>query len=327
MITNLTSPQKVLRPFLGILLLLSLSVTVHASFEEFPTGARQAGLGNAFTAIADDVYSMYYNPAGLVQLHRSEFTAYYAKLYAGLTDNSSIGRSFVAYAHPLGLRSSIGVSYLSLSLADLYSESTVGITYAHAVQERWNLGGTLKYLKKTFGSDTYTQNAINSDTGASLGGPDPLFAQNGSSKSGYSFDLGTQYRLSQIYALGFPILNVNAPNMALSSSDQDKVAAVYKFGIARRTKTSSIDVEISSRKFTQDEYRLNLGAERWFKSGLGLRGGLGIGQRQYQVTSMGFSYRWSMMQLDYALIYPLAGIKGTFGTNQVSLTFRIGKRN
>src|SRR5687767_14173908 len=72
-----------------------------ASFEELPTGGRQAGLGHAFTAIADDVYAAYYNPAGLVQIKRSEFTAYYAKLYSGLSDNSSIARSYVAYAHPL----------------------------------------------------------------------------------------------------------------------------------------------------------------------------------------------------------------------------------
>src|SRR5258708_24842055 len=140
-------------------------------------------MGNAFTALSDDVYSSYYNPAGLAQLHRSEFTAYYAKLYSGLTDGSSIARNFIGYGHPTAKRGTFGISYLSLDLAGLYSETTFGFHYAQAIKEKWNLGGSIKFLKKSFGSDTYTQNAINSDTGASLGAPDPLFANNGSSKS------------------------------------------------------------------------------------------------------------------------------------------------
>jgi hypothetical protein len=299
-----------------------------ASFEEYPTGARAAGMGDAFTALADDAYAMYYNPAGLMHIHRPEFTAYYARLYEGLTDNSQIGRSFLAYAHPLSRgHGTLGLSYLSLSLAGLYSESTMGLSYAYAVRDRWNVGGTIKFLRKSFGSDIYTQSAINSDTGASLGGPDPLFANNGYSKSAATFDLGAQYRLSRVYDLGFAILNANSPNMALSSSDSDPVSAVYKLGIARRTNTSSIDVEVSESKFTTDQYRLNMGAERWFSSGIAIRGGLGFGSESYQITTVGFSYRLQNIQFDYSLIYPLVGIKGTFGTNQLSLTFRIGKRD
>jgi len=319
--------QKSFRLLLALLTLLSCTPWSYASFEELPTGARQAGLGNAFTAIADDVYSTYYNPAGLVQLHRSEFTAYYAKLYSGLTDGSSIGRSFIAYGHPTTKFGTFGFSYLSLSLADLYSESTFALHYATSIRERWNLGGSIKLLKKSFGSDTYTQNAINSDTGASLGAPDPLFAQNGTSKSAASFDLGAQYRLSRIYGVGLTILNVNSPNMALSPGDTDKVSAVYKVGLARRTKTSSVDAEASMRQFTSDEFRFNMGGERWLKESIAIRAGLGFGQRQYQVTSIGFSYKWEAFQFDYALIYPLTGIKGTFGTNQLSLTFRFGRKN
>ncbi len=322
-----TSSARLPGALLALLVVCSLAVPARASFEDLPTGARQAGLGNSFTAIADDVYSTYYNPAGLAQIHRSEFTAYYARLYAGLTDNSNISRSYLAYAHPTQTRGTLGLSYTSLSLAGLYSESAFGVSYAYGFREKWNLGGTVKFLRKTFGSDSYTQNAINTDTGASLGGPDPLFAQNGTSKSAASFDLGAQYRLSRIYGLGFAILNANEPNMALSPSDTDKVAAVYKMGIARRAKTSAIDAEISWRKFTSDELRFNAGAERWFGSGIAIRGGLGFGQRGYQVTSLGFSYRWENIDVSYALIYPLVGVKGTFGTNQFSLTFRFGRKN
>jgi len=318
------SSNKFLLPVLASSF-ISIAAPLYASFEELPTGARAAGLGNAFTAIADDVYSTYYNPAGLAQLQRSEFAAVYAKLYAGLSDGSNIARSYVAYGHPTEKRGTFGFSYLSLSLAGLYSESAFGLHYATAVKEKWNLGGSVKFLRKSFGSDTYTENAVN-DSGSTLGGADPLFAANGNSKTGASFDVGAQYRLSKIYGLGFAILNANAPNMALSSGDTDKVSAVYKAGLARRTKTSSVSAEVSMRTFTQNEIRFNMGAERWLGAGFGVRGGLGFGQREYQLTSLGFSYRWDVMEVDYALIYPLSGIKGTFGTHQVSMLFRFGRR-
>jgi hypothetical protein len=315
-----------------ILVLALVSSSVLASFEELPTGGRQAGMGTAFTALADDVYSAYYNPAGLVQVKRSEFTAFYSKLYSGLSDGSNIARSYVAYAHPLRKHGTLGFSFLNLDLSGLYSETTMAVHYAHALRERWNLGGSLKLLKKSFGSDAYTENALVFDssgnqTGSSSGAQDPLFAQNGTSKSAMAIDVGAQYRLSKIYGLGFSILNLNSPNMALSSSDQDKVSAIYKFGIARRTKGAAVDVDISRREFTSDDYRLNIGAEKWMKGGIGIRGGLGFGSRGYQVTSLGFSYKWENAEFDYGLIYPLAGIQGTFGTHQLTVTFRFGRRN
>ena len=64
---------------------------------------------------------------------------------------------------------------------------------------------------------------------------------NGNSKSAPSFDVGGQYRISKIYGVGFAILNINSPNMALSPSDTDKVSSVYKVGLARRTKISAVE--------------------------------------------------------------------------------------
>ncbi len=307
-------------------ILLFLPCWVWGSFEELPTGARQAGMGSAFSALADDVYAAYYNPAGLVQLHRSEFTAYYSKLYAGLDDGSSISRNYVAYGHPTR-RGTLGFSYLSLSLSGLYSESVMALHYATAIKDKWNIGTSLKFLRKSFGSDAYTENAINSDTGVSLGAPDPLFSQNGSSKSGMALDAGIQYRLSRLYGLGFTILNLNSPNMAIASSDSDPVSTVYKTGLARRTKSSSVDAEVSMRQFTGNEFRINIGGERWLKGGFGFRGGLGFGQRQYQMTSFGVSYRWEALQFDYAMLYPLSGVKTGFGSHQLSMTFRFGRKN
>ena len=44
-------------------------------------GARPLGLGETFTAIADDGNAVYWNPAGLPTLKRIEFNSMYANLY------------------------------------------------------------------------------------------------------------------------------------------------------------------------------------------------------------------------------------------------------
>ncbi len=46
-----------------------------AAFMKVALGARQAGMGEAFTGLADDAYALAYNPAGLVYLNRLEFSA------------------------------------------------------------------------------------------------------------------------------------------------------------------------------------------------------------------------------------------------------------
>ena len=43
-----------------------------AHFNNMGVGARGCGMANAFTGIADDVYTIYYNPAGLVRINGKE---------------------------------------------------------------------------------------------------------------------------------------------------------------------------------------------------------------------------------------------------------------
>src|SRR6185295_8223023 len=109
---------------------LLFTCSLHASFEPLPVGGRAAGMGEAYSAVVDDVFSMYYNPAGVMQLDRPEIGTYYSQLFSGLTDNSQISRTFVGYAQPLGKmgrKGGIGVNYISLELPGLYKEESMGI--------------------------------------------------------------------------------------------------------------------------------------------------------------------------------------------------------
>lgn len=58
--------------------------------------SRAVGLGGAYTAIGDDIGSIYYNPAGLAGLLTSEMNITYLSLY------QSINYEFLAFGYPLG---------------------------------------------------------------------------------------------------------------------------------------------------------------------------------------------------------------------------------
>jgi hypothetical protein len=208
-------------------------------------------------------------------------------------------------------------------LPGLYKEASYGVTYGREFRHTMNLGATIKMLRKEIGSDDYTSQAIDPIHGDPVGGPDPLLAQ-GHSKSGYGVDLGMQYRLSRAYALGAAVRNINSPDLALQGGS-DKAPAVWTTSLARRLRTGSLDVELMNWSGATKNTRLSLGAETWTKNGFGLRAGGGFGNNNYSTLSLGASYRMDSFQLDYAMIYPLQGIQGTMGTQQISLTVRLGK--
>ena len=57
------------RAVLAAFLALSLvPLPVRAAYDDVGTSARITGMSNSYTAVADDVYSTYYNPAGLATL-------------------------------------------------------------------------------------------------------------------------------------------------------------------------------------------------------------------------------------------------------------------
>ena len=73
------------------------------SFLKISPSARAAGMGDAFTAIANDVTAIFYNPAGLTQLTGTDFSFGYTNWLVGSKLFSG------AIARPIG-RQSVSVN-------------------------------------------------------------------------------------------------------------------------------------------------------------------------------------------------------------------------
>lgn len=129
-----------------------------AAFLDIGVGARALGLGGAYTALADDANSLYWNPAGLSQAEKREFTASHAEMF------ESTRLDFLAYAHPTSQGTFAGgVTYLSQGKIEGRdglgrptagfdaSDAAVSLGYARKLDAA-DLGASFKYLRSHIGS-------------------------------------------------------------------------------------------------------------------------------------------------------------------------------
>src|SRR5690348_3174315 len=77
-------------------------------FLDFGAGARPLGMGGAFTAVADDVDSLYWNPAGLATFRSSQVTFQHAP------EPLDTSYQYMAYAQPVYALGSIGIGVVTL---------------------------------------------------------------------------------------------------------------------------------------------------------------------------------------------------------------------
>jgi len=56
------------------LILLAASVGYAGNVDTYGIGSKATALGGAFSATADDLYAIYYNPAGLTQIEKRVFS-------------------------------------------------------------------------------------------------------------------------------------------------------------------------------------------------------------------------------------------------------------
>lgn len=320
-------------------LLLALACPAQAAFEDGGAGARATGMGNAFTAIADDAYAIHYNPAGLALLTRPELATSHTRLFMGLTDDSQLSTSFLGYAHPLkgGEKGTVGAAWQQFSLnSSAYQEHTFYLSYGRRLAKDLGWGDlyggfTGKYLRRSFGTFPEAANAMGGASGFAAQGPDSLLT-NRSEKSAADADFGLLYRFKQHYAVGLAVQHLSQPNVAFSASETDRLGRAASLGLAYRSLLSNIGIQVNTRKSalgTQD-LTLTTALERWFPKlfigEFGLRGGLSIGSRDYKELTSGLSYRTRRIQIDYGFGIPLAGIS-TMGSHRVGLSVRFGKLN
>lgn len=136
--------------------------SVGALFLDEPVGARPAALGEAMAAVAEDVNTVYWNPAGLARIGRREMLLTHTQSYLGFRNeylalawpwseqDAFAFNALVSYSDGFEKYSDAGELLGSYSVADLYA----GLTWSHAFDSAWSAGLTLTGLRSAI--DTYT---------------------------------------------------------------------------------------------------------------------------------------------------------------------------
>lgn len=315
---------------------LSLTPNVYADFDDLGAGARAIAMGNAFTAIADDAFGFYYNPAGPALLRRGQVGADYGKLWLGLDDGSDLSVAFGSIAMPMirarkaEVKKSTSTKKINLaeaakfrtetvnkgtilfawryfSLQQYYTEAAYYIGFSKPVKEKWAWGFNLKILQEKYVIDDYLIRSPVFEYGAK------------DSVQNFSLDIGGLYNIAPRFFLGMSISDINQPDMGLQAAAP--IPATIRLGLGWRRKDLKWAADIVGK---DSLWYGSFGLEKWFKNLIAVRGGLTIGGLNFINLGSGFSVNIGDAQIDYVFQYPLSGIKDVSGTHRMSLVYRFG---
>lgn len=265
--------------------------TYAAQFLKIGPSARAVGMGGAYTAVANDASSIYWNPAGIVEQARTQVTLN-SVIYPADIDIYFAGAVFSTPYLP----GTFGISARALTM-DPQEERTIympqgtrryfdagdmsfGLTYAMWFTDRFSAGITGHFIHMGLADKSVETMA---------------------------FDFGLLYRIGiQGMRLGMIVQNlggeVDFDNRA------SKLPTLFKVGLSVDAYRSGAHALLATGEFSHpvdNKERMNVGAEYTFNQFFMLRGGYNIGYDAQglawgagfrldtsQTSNIGFDYAW-----------------------------------
>ena len=256
------------------------------TFLKVTQSARAAAMGDAYTAVATDINSIYWNPAGLIHLTRPTFTLAYnnwmvdSKFYSGALSvkfgNHALGISVVSFTPDAFEETTI---FQPKGTGTMIQDSDVAIGLAYAIQftDRLSFGAHARFIQENL----YT-----------------------STNRGIDMSVGT------LFYTGFRSLRLA---MSLKNFGQDIVIIddtafrplVYNIGVAMEVYGNlgdpvSLTVAADNAFFVDYEGRVHTGVELWMHSLLALRGGWKFNNDTESYT-LGFGLKYSVAERPFTV--------------------------
>jgi hypothetical protein len=203
-------------------------------FLKIGVGARGTGMAGAHSAVASDVSSIFWNPAGLASVKGYAADISQTFWFAGMSHN------FASAVIPVGEKYRLAASFTSLSSGDIkittmdqqdgtggiynVSDIALGLTLAGSLTDQFSFGVTAKYIQQAF-------------TNVSAGG--------------FVFDIGTRYNTGyKGIVLGFSI-NSLGTQQTFEGADLNRannpVGGIKTQPVDMRLLTAPFDMPLSFR--------------------------------------------------------------------------------
>lgn len=246
--------------FLLSVLIICFSVVAIAQYNP---GARQISLANSDVALANDVFSLFNNPAGLSQLNWREVGIYYSPAPFGLTE---LANGYVAYIEPFNF-GSMAVGGFTYGF-DLYRESKVLLGYSYNYKNSFFFGLSVNY--HTFSIKNY------GSTGA------------------FYINAGALAYILKNFRWGFHVSNINRASLG---NDDDQIPMILSTGFSYNL-LNSFSLNFSLEKDIRYNPSVQFGIEYDIIKYLSLR--IGASNEPSRFTT-GIGINYSIFSLDYSL--------------------------
>ena len=244
-----------------------------ASFLKIGVGARAAAMGEAFTAVASNGTSLYWNPAGLAQLKTKEISATYNSWF------EEIKQGYLSLTFPLS-RGVMGLGTNYVDMGGLEGRDVEGNpTGDFTASDTHIFIGYARKLKKSSWGFTlgWLQDLIKEDKKDTLLG-----------------NIGFLYPVSNRFTLGVVAQNIGG------ELGSDPLPLTFKVGAASKFKTLTLAIDIA--KPQDNEIYYCLGAEWWLRNILALRVGYKTNQDIRKGLTAGIGFKMGKTSIDYAYV-------------------------
>ncbi len=234
--------------------------TVGAQFLKIGYGARAAGMGGAYTAVADDASAVFWNPAGVARLTDNALS------FNHVAWPAEVSLTQAAYAFQFDwLPGTLALSARSLymdeqpvrTVLDDVGESgeffdagsvAFGLTYSRSLTDKFSAGVSGYYVRE--GLADYSATA-------------------------YTFDFGTLYNTGfRSLKIGMTIANIGSDMKFLERNV--KIPTTFRVGMSMNLYRDDSHALLASAEFSHppdNQERGNFGAEYSFRSFFHVRGG------------------------------------------------------
>lgn len=282
-------------------------------------GARPFGMGEAFVGLAEDVYALHYNVAGLVNIPKQEVGLMYQR---GVAD---LNHGFVAYVRPLSLgrvcHMGFSVEVLDAGTIDVNPFEYTSRTGRRRAKQDFIFN--LAFAKELPPNYSF---GYNLSVGAGIKALRSTIAEESSATS-YAGQIGLLLKLLEDrLRFGFALKNFGGSikySGGIATGEQsDPLPLAIHFGSAYKLigiENHKLITAVEMSKVQNSNFHGNLGLEYWFKNMFALRAGYKAGYDTDSVTT-GVGFRIADFQLDYGF----GLMEKLDNSHKVSLIFRFG---
>jgi len=281
--------------------------TYAAQFLKIGPSARAIGMGGAYTAVSNDASSIYWNPAGMVEMTRTQVTVndvvwpadiqlYYA---AAIFSTPYLPGTFGLSARALTMDPQVERTiYMPEGTSRTFDagDMSFGISYGMYFTDRFSAGITTNFIHMGLADKSVET---------------------------LSFDFGLLYRIG-IQGMRLGMLVQSLGSEVNFDDRSSKLPTMFKVGLAVDAYRSGAHTLLASGEFAHpvdNKERMNVGMEYTFNQFFSLRGGYNIGY-DAEGFAAGAGFRIDTSQTsDISLDYAWEDLQDLGSTHRFSLNF------